>query len=45
VPLLGQDTRTVLTDVLGMGEQEIDALIDAGVVRVAEPSNKASVAS
>ncbi len=31
-PLLGQDTRGVLADVLGLGEDEIEAAIEAGVV-------------
>ena len=31
-PLLGEDTRTLLTDVLGFDASRIDALIEAGVV-------------
>ena len=31
-PLLGQDTRGVLADVLGLGEEEIEAALAAGIV-------------
>jgi len=36
-PRLGQDTRVVLEAELGLGEAEIDALLTAGVVALAEP--------
>ena len=37
-PLLGQDTRGVLADVLGLGEDEIEAALAAGIV--SEPGSE-----
>jgi CoA:oxalate CoA-transferase len=44
VPLLGQDTRAVLTGVLGMQSDEVEALVDAGVVGTAGSPSKAPAA-
>lgn len=35
-PLYGQHTREVLTEVVGLNEQQVDELISAGVVRTAD---------
>ena len=37
-PALGADTRAVLRDMLGLGEDDIDALVSAGAVRTGEPT-------
>ena len=38
-PCVGQDTMHVLHDLLGMGDEEIQHLIEAGAVEVGEPAS------
>lgn len=39
-PAVGQDSRALLTELLGMNDEEIDGLADDGVIAIAQPSSE-----